>query len=201
MVFALASLLLRDRQEAEDGTQQCFLSVHRSLLTGTVPDDPAPWVAAIARNECFTRLRRRRAETVELMEHDHPTGRDLSDVAAERAEIEALSRAIAALPPAQRQAVILRDFYGQSYREVSLALGVSGSAVESPLFKGRKRLQERLRPLRAAAGVAALPATMRDALAQLIPGSPAATFPWPAPVVADVGRSGDPSRRRRSPGR
>ena len=123
------------------------------------------------------------------------------DVAAERAEIEALSQAIAGLPPAQRQAVILRDFYGQSYREVSLALGVSGSAVESPHFKGRKRLQERLRPLRAAAGVAALPATMRDALAQLIPGSPAATFPWPAPVVADVGRSGDPSRRRRSPGR
>jgi RNA polymerase sigma-70 factor (ECF subfamily) len=170
MVFALSSLLLRDRQEAEDATQQCFLSVHRSLLAGTVPDDPAPWVAAIARNECLTRLRRRRAETVELMEHDHPTGGDLSDVAAERAEIAALSQAIAGLPPAQRQAVVLRDFYGLSYREVSLALGVSGPAVESLLFKSRKRLQERLRPLRAAAGLATLPATVRDALAQLIPG-------------------------------
>src|SRR4029077_2601115 len=68
------------------------------------------------------------------------------------------------------QAVILRDFYGLSYREVSLALGVSGPAVESLLFKSRRRLQERLAPLHVASGAAAFPAVVREALVRAIPG-------------------------------
>jgi len=159
MVFALCNLLLRHRQEAEDATQQAFLSAHRSLLAGTDPEDPAAWIAAIARNECFTRLRRRRPETVPLFDADRPADRDLADLVDQHAEIAALSQAIAGLPPAQRQAVVLRDFYGLSYKEVSVALDLSGPAVEPLLFKSRKRLQERLRPLRASSGFATLPAT------------------------------------------
>jgi len=160
MVFALCNLLLRHRQEAEDATQQAFLSAHRSLLDGTTPEDPAAWIAAIARNECFTRLRRQRPDTVPLFDDDHPATRDMAAIVDERAEIAALSQAIAGLPPAQRQAVLLRDFYGLSYKEVSVALGLTGPAVESLLFKSRKRLQERLRPLRAGSGFAN-PATWR----------------------------------------
>ena len=145
MAFALCKLLLRNTQDAEDATQQVFLSAYRSMLQ-TVPEDPAPWLAAIARNECLTRLRRKRPETVALREADHPRTTDTADLVGRRDEIAALSEAIAGLPPAQRQAVILRDFYGLSYREVSVALGVSGPAVESLLFKGRKRLRERLPP-------------------------------------------------------
>ena len=93
---------------------------------------------------------------------------DLAELADQRAEIAALSTAIAGLPSAQRQAVILRELYGLSYREVSAALGVSGPAVESLLFKGRKRLQDRLRPLH---GAVAMPAAVREMLARSIPGS------------------------------
>jgi RNA polymerase sigma-70 factor (ECF subfamily) len=170
MVFALCNVLLRDRPEAEDATQQCFLSAQKSMLAGVVPADPAAWLAAIARNECLSRLRRRRPETVALRDDDLVGGDDLADVVDRRIEIEALSAAIAGLPPAQRQAVVLRDFYGLSYREVSVALGVTGPAVESLLFKSRKRLQKRLRPLRAAGGIAAVPASIRDALIRKIPG-------------------------------
>jgi RNA polymerase sigma factor (sigma-70 family) len=170
MVFALCNVLLRDRPEAEDATQQSFLSAHKSMLAGVSPADPAAWLAAIARNECLTRLRRRRLDTVALRDEDILNGEDVADAVERRAEIAALSEAIAGLPPAQRQAVVLRDFYGLSYREVSIALGVTGPAVESLLFKSRKRLQERLRPFRAAGGMAAVPATVRDALARAIPG-------------------------------
>jgi RNA polymerase sigma-70 factor (ECF subfamily) len=170
MVFALCNVLLRDRPEAEDATQQCFLSAQKSMLAGVVPADPAAWLAAIARNECLSRLRRRRPETVALRDDDLVRGDDLADVVDRRIEIEALSAAIAGLPPAQRQAVVLRDFYGLSYREVSVALGVTGPAVESLLFKSRKRLQERLRPFRAASGIAAVPVSIRGALIRKIPG-------------------------------
>ena len=135
-----------------------------------MPDDPQAWIAAIARNECLTRLRRRRPVTVALRDDEHEDGSNVAEIVARRAEIAALSEAIAGLPPVQRQAVILRDFYGLSYREVSAALGVSGPAVESLLFKSRKRLQERLRLIHAAGGVAAVPAAVREALLRAIPG-------------------------------
>jgi RNA polymerase sigma-70 factor (ECF subfamily) len=170
MVFALCNVLLRDRPEAEDATQQCFLSAQRSMLAGVVPADAGAWLAAIARNECLSRLRRRRPETVALRDDDLLVRDDLADIVDRRMEIEALSAMIAGLPPAQRQAVVLRDFYGLSYHEVSVALGVTGPAVESLLFKSRKRLQERLRPFRTATGVAAVPTSIRDALIRKIPG-------------------------------
>jgi RNA polymerase sigma factor (sigma-70 family) len=170
MVFALCSVLLRHRQEAEDATQQVFLSAQRSMLAGTVPEEPSAWLATIARNECLSRLRRPRPQTVPLRDEDHPTGADIPDLVLRRAEIAALSAAISGLPPAQRQAVILRDFYGLSYKEISLALGVSGPAVESLLFKSRKRLQQRLRHLHEAHGFAAVPAAVRHTLARAIPG-------------------------------
>jgi RNA polymerase sigma-70 factor (ECF subfamily) len=170
MVFALCNVLLRNREEAEDATQQCFLSAQRSMLAGVVPADPSAWLATIARNECLTRLRRRHPDTVALRDDDLFREDDVADIVDRRAEIAALSEAIAGLPAAQRQAVVLRDFYGLSYREVSVALGVTGPAVESLLFKSRKRLQSRLRPFRAAGGIAAVPASVRDALMRAIPG-------------------------------
>jgi RNA polymerase sigma-70 factor (ECF subfamily) len=170
LVFALCNVLLRDREDAEDATQQCFLSAQKSMLAGAVPADAAAWLAAIARNECLSRLRRRRPATVALRDDDLLTEGDVADLVDRRTEIAALSEAIAGLPPAQRQAVILRDFYGLSYREVSVALGVTGPAVESLLFKSRKRLQDRLRPFHAASGVAAVPVAIRKALGRAIPG-------------------------------
>jgi RNA polymerase sigma-70 factor (ECF subfamily) len=170
MVFALCNVLLCNREEAEDATQQCFLSAQKSMLAGTVPTDAAAWLAAIARNECLSRLRRRRPATVALRDDDLLTDTDVADLVDRRTEIAALSEAIAGLPPAQRQAVVLRDFYGLSYHEVSVALGVTGPAVESLLFKSRKRLQDRLRPFHAASGIAAVPAVVREALSRAIPG-------------------------------
>lgn len=169
MVYALCRLLLRSREDAEDATQQTFLQAHRSIERGTNPEQPAAWLAAIARNECYRQLGRRPPEAAQLLEREAP-GLDPASAADQRAEIAALCAALAELPPVQRQAVVLREFYGLSYREIAAALDLSGPAVESVLFKSRKSLQDRLRPLRALSGVATLPLGVRDALAAAIPG-------------------------------
>ena len=173
MVYAVCRMLLREREEAEDATQQTFLLAHRSLLGGVVPERPEAWLATIARNECYRRLGRRPPTPLPLLDSDGGSD-DPSRLADQRAEIEALCEALAELPPAQRHAVVLREFYGLSYREVAAALGVSGPAVESLLFKSRRRLQDRLRPIRAASSVLILPLALRDSLAAAIPGFSAA---------------------------
>jgi RNA polymerase sigma factor (sigma-70 family) len=188
MVYALCRLILRDRVEAEDAAQQTFLSAYRSLLNGRGPEQPEAWLATIARNECRNRIARRPPSTVELIEADGQAAPDPSGLIDSRAEIEALCAAVAELPEKQREAIVLREFYGLSYREVAAALGTTGTAVESALFKSRRSLQERLRPIRDAAASLTLPLSIKDSLSQLIPGfSPAAAGGGGVALAAKLG--------------
>lgn len=168
MVYGVCRLILRDPVEAEDAAQQSFFSAYRGLLAGQEPREPSAWLGTIARNECRSRLRAQRTEPLSLvgMAARDDTQRD----AGRRAEIEALCSALAELPKQQRDAIVLREFYGLSYAEVAAALGLTGAAVESLIFRSRKRLQEQLRPVRAALGALTLPLTLRDSLAQTLPG-------------------------------
>jgi RNA polymerase sigma-70 factor, ECF subfamily len=176
MVYGLCRVLLRDADEAEDAAQQVFLSAHRSMLGGTEPREPSAWLAAIARNECHARIRARMATPLTLVVDERDAvGADVEQVAGKHAELEALCAALAELPSQQRQAIVLREFYGLSYEEVRTALGVTGGAVESLLFRARKRLQAELQPARVASGALALPLALRDSLAAAIPGFSAAS--------------------------
>jgi len=143
MVGALCRLLLRDAAEAEDATQQAFLSAYRVILAGTRPREPAAWLATIARNECRARARARMRRP--LLEPE--AWSELPDTVAEavrRADLRALWQAIAELPPRQRKAFVLRELAGLSYQELAVALGVSGPAVESLLVRARTRLRAAL---------------------------------------------------------
>jgi RNA polymerase sigma factor (sigma-70 family) len=176
MVYGLCRVLLRDADEAEDAAQQAFLSAHRSMLGGTEPRDPAAWLGAIARNECRTRIRARMATPLALVGETAAVAADVEHVAGRHAEIEALCVALAELPREQREAIVLREFYGLSYEEVATALDLTEGAVESLLFRARKRLQAELRPARVASGALALPLALRDSLAAAVPGfSPASS--------------------------
>lgn len=170
MVYGVCRLLLRDREEAEDAAQQTFLSAHRSVLNGTEPREPAAWLGAIARNECHTRNRARMAMPLALVREDDAPVPGVEEVVAEREEIAALAAALGELPRSQRDAVILREFYGLSYDEVGAALGVTESAVDSLLVRARRRLHAALRPARVASGVLVVPAALRDSLAEALPG-------------------------------
>jgi RNA polymerase sigma-70 factor (ECF subfamily) len=173
MVLGLCRLLLRDHHEAEDAAQQTFVSAYRSLLRGTGPRDAAPWLAAIARNECRARIRKRMRAPLAL-EYElgeqlaDPT--DIVDESERRAELAALTAAIAELPSRQREAVALRDFLGLSYEEVASTLSVSVPVVESLLFRARRRLRETVRTVpRYAAGMVAIPLAIRAAVSRELP--------------------------------
>lgn len=143
MVAALCRALLHDRAQADDATQQVFLSAHRALLNGSAPREPAAWLATIARNECRSRalLRAREPLSVDGVERASPLPDPLEE-AIRRTDLTALWRAIRELPKPQREAILLREFGGLSYDELAAALSLSGGAVESLLFRARRRLRQ-----------------------------------------------------------
>jgi len=124
-------VLLRDRAEAEDAAQQASISAHRALLNGSNPREPAAWLATIARHECWARIRTRMREPLPVDELQtaslHP---DPLAEAIRRADLAALWAAIEALPRQQRDPLLLREFGGLSYEELSDALAVSEPAIE-----------------------------------------------------------------------
>jgi hypothetical protein len=99
--------------------------------------------------------------------------------AIRRADLAALWQAIEALPPQQRDALLLREFGGLSYGELAAALSVSARAVESLLFRARQRLRTSLKA--AYASVAGAP--WLETLARAFAGGG-------APVAAKVAALG-----------
>ncbi len=146
MVRGLCRLLLRDGTEAEDASQQTFLSAYRALLGGAEPREPAAWLATIARNECRARVHARMRAPVTVTAAPAPALQDPLEDAIRRFDLRAVLAAITSLPERQRQALLLRELGGLSYDELAVALGVSIPAVESLLVRARAALRSALRP-------------------------------------------------------
>ena len=168
MVYGVCRTMLRDAHEAEDATQQTFLSAHRALVGGARVRDEGAWLATIARNECRTRIAAGMRRPLSLGDDDLALIADPADELERRSHAEALRSAFADLPERQREAVVLRDLYGLRYGEVADALGLSRPATEALLFRARRALRQRLRPVVTTALV--VPLSIQEGLAQALPG-------------------------------
>jgi RNA polymerase sigma-70 factor (ECF subfamily) len=142
---ALAQRLLGDRTEAEDVVQEVFLRVWKSAgawRPGAARFDT--WMHRVAFNLCTDRLRKRRE--VPLPETwDAPDPAPLADaeITAEQ-QSAAVGRALAALAPRQREAIVLTYYQELPNREAAALMGIGVDALESLLARGRRALKARL---------------------------------------------------------
>ena len=175
MVLALCRAVLREREEADDAVQETFLAAHRALLAGHEPRRPAGWLAAIARNECRARLRRRAVAPIPVADAErHTSAESTADVADARRELGWLTDQIRALPARQRETFVLHELRGLSHEEIAAEVGVSKGVVRGLLARARGRLREGRRAI--PAPVLLDPAGIREQLARVLPGfEPAAT--------------------------
>ncbi len=143
--YTLARYLTRDPHDAEDVVQESYLRALRGFATyrGEV-DDARGWLLAIVRNTCHTlRARDRRfREGEEFDEERHPAadGTD-TDAALLRHEArETLCEALDRLPAEFREALIMREIQGLSYKEIAMAMQIPIGTVMSRLARARLRL-------------------------------------------------------------
>jgi RNA polymerase sigma-70 factor, ECF subfamily len=144
-VYGYCLYQLGTREEAEDAAQVTFVQALRGLRRGVVPRFDAGWVFAIAKNVCIERYQsrgRRRNREVLL----DPSVLESASVAGEphNEEVARLREALTHLPEPQREAVLLREWRGLSYREVAAEMRLSLSAVETLIFRARRSLAKQL---------------------------------------------------------
>jgi RNA polymerase sigma-70 factor (ECF subfamily) len=128
-VLRTTFLILHDRGRAEEVTQDAFLRLCERWRS--VTENPEAWVRRVAVRAAIRSAQRTRLRTAPPPE-DQPWWDDLPDVD--------LARAIAALAPQQRAAVVLHYLDDLPVEEVAHHLGVSTSTVKQHLFRARSRL-------------------------------------------------------------
>ena len=119
---------------AEDLTQETFIRVYRRLDTYRFGSRFSTWTIQIARNAAIDALRsrERRDRLIDALPPPRPTGPP--GLGAE------LSAALATLSPRLRDAVLLVEVAGFTYRDAGDALGVPVGTVKSRVFQAREQL-------------------------------------------------------------
>lgn len=148
-VYRLAYRLTGNRADAEDITQEVLVRAMRAPDAGTTGTAEG-WFHRVTTNLFVDLVRRRRkARTVPIDER--PWSREPADTAPDPAEaaLDAVlepdvAAALAALPPAFREAVLLCDVHGLSYAEIGKVIGVKTGTVRTRIHRGRAMLRSEL---------------------------------------------------------
>jgi RNA polymerase sigma-70 factor, ECF subfamily len=139
--FALAYRLVGDRYEAEDVVQEAYLRMFRGLSGFREEARFETWMHRIVVNAAVSGLRKR-GRFGDLMKDELPDIPALDRAEERTVERDALERGLAALPAGQRTALVLKDIYGLSCREIGQELGIEEGAVKVRLHRARKGLRE-----------------------------------------------------------
>ena len=149
--YTLARHILRDEHDAQDAVQESFLRAWRHW-SGVRGGEARPWLLTIVRNCCYTWRRgaRSRGETVEYVDEQHGAHdgdeRGTDSAALAGADRETLRAALDELPAEFREAIVLRELEGLSYKEMAHVIGAPIGTVMSRLARARRKLQDVLGP-------------------------------------------------------
>jgi len=144
----LARWLTRDEHDAADVVQEAYLRAYR-FFGGFHGEGGREWLLKIVRNTCYTWLKQNRpAGTVPLVDemlNAAVCGAPRPDAEASGQERrQLLHQAIGDLPAEYREALVLRELEGMSYKEIAAIADVPLGTVMSRLSRAREKLHERL---------------------------------------------------------
>lgn len=153
-VFRLLYRMLGSREEAEDATQEAFLSLHRHGHRFRREARFSTFLYRVAANAALNRRRslgRARARVEELgrrqlVGDEGPVSAPDPEAAVHGVQVQqAVQQALLELPRDLRMAVVLFDIEGRAYKEIADVLGVPEGTVKSRIHRGRSALRESLR--------------------------------------------------------
>lgn len=153
-IFGFVFRYTGNREDSQDVVQNTFMKAYSNLDKLQDPASFPSWIYRIALNEC--RIRFRKGNRIRSMEIPLPEGegeRSFDSVNAGavtvtpeqvtlgREELKRLSDAFCRLPEEQREVILMREYQGLLFREISEVLGLPLSTVKSRLYLGLKTLR------------------------------------------------------------
>jgi RNA polymerase sigma-70 factor (ECF subfamily) len=162
-VFSLVFRMVRDRETAEDLSQDSFVKVLNHIDKYSPEFKFSSWLFKIANNVAIDHLRRRRIETISMDGSPHAStaaeveatalelgdGQESALEAMEAKELgSAIEQAIGKLRPEYRACIMLRHVEGRAYEEIAATLDLPLGTVKTYIHRARHELRKALEPLR-----------------------------------------------------
>lgn len=152
-VFTLAMRFAKNREDAEEIAQDCFVKAYRALGTFKQGSKFSTWLYTITYTTAMTFLRKRRLDTQSINDDENvlQIANNGNDFAADSIERKSnyvyLNEAISMLLP--DDAAIITLFYKgeQSLEEIGVALNMDPNTIKVKLHRARQRLKEKLQYL------------------------------------------------------
>ena len=151
--YTVAFRLTGNEEDARDVVQDAYLRAYKGLKRFRGDSSFSTWLYRITANCASTQLGRRNRHRHEDLDEEAPLADERAETdpelrASAESDRERVSAALRALPPRLRAVVVLRDVYDLPHEAIAAELGISEGAAKVRLHRARRRLRERLFPLR-----------------------------------------------------
>jgi RNA polymerase sigma-70 factor (ECF subfamily) len=141
-VFNYVLRTVGDRALAEDLTQEIFLRIYQGLPSFSLRSRFTTWLFQVAKNRLLDELRARERRPRRAIPIEDAPPIDVVDTPVERLEaIEAVWRAVGALNPDLKMALLLRDVVGLPYTEIADSLEITLATVKWRIYRAREEVQ------------------------------------------------------------
>nr|WP_055445379.1 RNA polymerase sigma factor [Lacinutrix himadriensis] len=155
LVFTLAIQMLKNREEAEEVSQDTFIKVFKKLKNFKGDSKFSTWIYRIGYNTCLDRIKsnKRKQNTVAINEftaHEVKTLDNALSIMEAQESKQAIQDCLQMLPAADCALLTLYYFEELSLEEIGKVIGVKANHVKVKLFRSRKKLttilQNKLEP-------------------------------------------------------
>lgn len=146
-IHRFAYRFLMDSDDANEITQKTFIKAYQKIDTLDEPGKFSPWIYRVANNLCIDELRRsgrnRMDSIADWSEHESEIKSPQKNL--EKSELsELLQKALMTLPDEQRVVVVMKQYEGLTFREISEILQQSENTVKSRMYYGLKSMRSTL---------------------------------------------------------
>ena len=160
-VFAIIYGILRNRNDAEDISQQVFTKIYFSIHNFDFRSSLLTWIYKITVNECYDYLRKKKVRKLVYesdfneddavsMERSEPDGAQGIDTALAKRDL--VNKLLAKVSAEDRNLMMLKEVEGHSVEELAEMTGMNENTIKVKLFRARQKLLKAAQRLMRASG-------------------------------------------------
>lgn len=138
-IFSYVYRMVRNYHDAEDITFDTFIKCFKALSRFDTSRRFSTWLFTIAHNTTLDFFRKNNQE-YEYFDERHGIVDDLAEKLEKKRKMEKIEKALAKLPPLDRELIILFHKEEYSYQEISEIMKIPVTTIKTRLYRARKKL-------------------------------------------------------------